>query len=64
MLTITQTFKAPLNVKSRPGHIGFLSFFKYELIKALIFLILFFASVVYVNSQSKEYYKSASAVTR
>ncbi|MBZ0203344.1 MAG: hypothetical protein IT281_06880 [Ignavibacteria bacterium] len=34
--------------------------FKYELIKILIFLCLFVASVWYVNTESKEYYNSVS----
>ena len=34
--------------------------FKYELIKIIIFLCLFMASVWYVNSQSKEYYNNTS----
>lgn len=34
----------------------FLGFFKYEIIKILIFLLLFFACVFYVNAESKEYY--------
>jgi hypothetical protein len=32
-------------------------FFKYELIKVLIFLLLFGASIFFVNSVSHQYYK-------
>lgn len=42
------------------GLIGIIKHFKYELIKVIIFLFLFVASVFYVNSESKEYYNNTS----
>jgi len=35
--------------------------FKYELIKVIIFLFLFAASLIYVNTESHEYYKESSS---
>lgn len=36
----------------------FVKFFKYELIKLLIFLLLFIASVLFAELQSNEYYRT------
>jgi hypothetical protein len=36
--------------------VGFLKYFRSEIIKVIIFLFIFFASIFYANQQSKEYY--------
>lgn len=51
-------FKAPNLLFSESQVLKLLKFFKYELIKLLVFLFLFLASVYFVNSQSKEYYRN------
>ncbi len=48
--------EAPHQQFSKIPAIGFIKVFKYEIIKILIFLLLFFASLFYVNSESKVYY--------
>jgi hypothetical protein len=52
----TVIFKGPSNVSENYSILTILSLFKYELIKLLIFLLLFAVSLVYVNSASHEYY--------
>lgn len=55
--------KAPQKLLTNSAPVKFLRLFKYELIKVLIFLFLFFASVYYVNSQSKQYYNTSISNT-
>ncbi len=54
--------KAPLQNFSNPGISRFFKHFKYEIIKILVFLFIFFASVIYVNSESKSYYDTRPPV--
>lgn len=58
MQNTTISLKAPQALFLNPGPFKLISYFKYELIKVLVFLFIFFASVYYVNLQSKEYYRS------
>lgn len=55
--------KAPLQNFSKSGIINFFRLFKYEIIKVLIFLLIFLASVFYVNSESKIYYGGSKSVS-
>lgn len=64
MLNTTVSLKAPQSLFSNYAPVRFIRFFKYELIKVLVFLIIFFASVYYVNSQSKEYYNANTTIVR
>ncbi len=64
MINIAGPLKAPRSIQQVPGAVKFIRFFKYEFIKALIFLFLFFASVIYVNSQSKEYYNTTVTLSK
>jgi hypothetical protein len=56
-LTLT---KAPAKFFGNFGLLKLLKLFKYEIIKILVFLILFFASVFYVNAESEQFYKNHS----
>jgi len=58
MLNTTIFLKAPQFSLSNSAPVKFIKLFKYELIKVVIFLFIFFASVYYVNSESKEYYRT------
>jgi capsule polysaccharide export protein KpsE/RkpR len=62
MQNINVLSKAPLQNFSNQGISGFFRLFKYEIIKIIIFLFIFFASVIYVNSESKVYYGDKSPV--
>lgn len=55
--------KAPLQNFSNPGILNFFRIFKYEIIKVLVFLLIFFASVYYVNAESKDYYGGSKSVS-
>ncbi len=52
------SFDAPQTFISGSSAVRFIKLFKYELIKVLVFLLLFFASLFYVNEQSNEYYRT------
>ena len=58
MQNTTIFFDAPQTFISRSSAYKFIKLFKYELIKVLVFLLLFFASLFYVNEQSNEYYRT------
>lgn len=58
MQNISAAFKAPQNLIPDSAPVRFIKYFKYEIIKVIIFLLFFFASVYYVNLESKEYYRS------
>ncbi len=64
MLNTTISLKAPQFSFSNSAPVKFIKLFKYELIKVVIFLFIFFASVYYVNSESKEYYRSDFSVVK
>ena len=55
-ISSTAILKAPYRFIENTALYRFIGFFKYEFIKILIFLLLFFSSIVYVNNESKEYY--------
>lgn len=63
MQNISALQKAPHPVYPVNGFAKFLSHFKYEIIKILIFLLLFFASIFYVNNESKVYYGDKTRVS-
>lgn len=58
----TVLIKAPAQNRTLQNFQAFtiIRLFKYELIKIIVFLCLFIASVWFVNTQSKEYYNNAS----
>ncbi len=58
MQNLTVSLNAPQNIQSGSGILRFIRFFKSELLKIFIFLVIFFASVFYANIQSKEYYNT------
>lgn len=58
MQNILSLLKAPQHGFQYNGITKFFSLFKYEIIKILVFLLLFFASLYYVNAESKDYYGS------
>lgn len=64
MINIAGLLKAPRSIQQVTGAVRFIRFFKYEFIKALIFLFIFFASVIYVNSQSREYYSTSVTLSK
>jgi hypothetical protein len=55
--------KAPLQNFSNTGILNFFRLFKYEIIKILVFLMIFIASLYYVNSESKIYYGGSKSVS-
>ena len=57
----TAIFKAPYRSIENTALYRFIDFFKYELIKILIFLLVFFSSIIFVNSESKEYYSKVQS---
>ena len=63
MQNISALTKAPHPVYPVNRIAKFLSHFKYEIIKILIFLLLFFASIFYVNNESKVYYGDKTRVS-
>lgn len=58
MQNLTASLNAPQEIVQNSGVINFIRFFRRELVKILIFLVIFFACVFYANSQSKAYYSS------
>ena len=48
--------KSPSGFFSQNKMVKVFRYFKYELLKVIIFLLLFAASVFYVNAESNEYY--------
>lgn len=58
MQNLTASLNAPQEIVQNSGFIKFIRFFKNELVKIFIFLMIFFACVFYANSQSKAYYSS------
>ncbi|MBE2228567.1 MAG: hypothetical protein IAE93_14520 [Ignavibacteria bacterium] len=64
MQNISTAFKAPLNLIPGSAAVRFFKYFKYEIIKVVIFLIFFFASLYYVNLESKEYYRSTISLVK
>ena len=57
MQNITAALKASQNFITGSAIFRFIKYFKFEIIKVILFLLIFFASVYYVNLQSKEYYR-------
>ena len=53
--------KAPHPYLAADRFLKFVKIFKYEIIKILIFLFIFFASLLFVNSQSKIYYDNSKS---
>lgn len=49
-------YKSPLTIFQKMTFFRILKLFKFELIKVIIFLVIFGALVYFVNSQSREYY--------
>ena len=64
MLNTTISLKAPQSLFSNSAPVKFIRLFKYELIKVLVFLFIFFASLYFVNVQSNEYYHSNISVIK
>lgn len=56
--------KAPSKFFGNFGFLKFLKLFKYEIIKILVFLVIFFASVYYVNAESEQFYKNHSVYSQ
>ena len=51
-------FKGPSKLSENYSLLKILNLFKYELIKVLVFLFLFAASLLYVSTESRHYYKN------
>ncbi len=62
MQNLTASLSAPQEIQSNTGFVKFVRFFRNELLKILIFLMVFFACVFYANSQSKIYYSSNKSI--
>lgn len=58
MQNLTASLGTPQEIQSGSSIVKFIRFFKSELLKVIIFLAIFFASVFYANSESKDYYSS------
>lgn len=58
MQNLSASINAPQEIVQNSGVIKFIRFFKSELVKVFIFLVIFLACVFYANSQSKQYYSS------
>ena len=58
MQNLSASINAPQEIVQNSGVIKFIRFFKSELVKVFIFLVIFFACVFYAKSQSKQYYIS------
>jgi hypothetical protein len=56
--------KAPAKFFGNFGLFKLLKLFKYEIIKILVFLVVFFASVYYVNAESEQFYKNHSVYSQ
>ena len=56
----TISLKSTSNVIINSNLKDLFRYFKYELLKVLIFLMLFAASVIYTNAESKAYYSNNS----
>jgi len=56
--------KAPAKFFGNFGLLKLLKLFKYEIIKILVFLVIFFASVYYVNAESEQFYKKHSVYSQ
>ncbi len=57
MQTFTARFKSPSILFQNTSLFRIIRLFKFELIKVIVFLLLFAATVFVVNTQSEEYYK-------
>ena len=60
-LSGTAIFKAQYRFIENTALYRFIDFFKYELIKIVIFLLVFFSSIIFVNSESKQYYSKVQS---
>jgi hypothetical protein len=56
-ISTTGTLNSPSEYSESFSLLKIIKMFKYELIRVIIFLFLFAASLIYVSSESHEYYK-------